>query len=103
MEIERLTSKAITLDSELNRLAGTLVNDMPTLGKATAALWWIGHQRELEWAAQNMLTPNQATGCEALLTDEGFTALDGQTLEVVEGDAVIGTHVLKVTTAAAGD
>lgn len=94
--IEPLDSRLVRIEDELNRLAGTLIGGMPTLGKATAALWWLGH-RELTWASHNDLTPNQATGGEALGNTEGFVALDGQTLEVVEGQAILGTHRVQVT------
>jgi len=86
------------VEFELNRLAGTLVNALPTLGASTAALWWWGH-RELNWAFENLLTPNQATGGASLETPEGFAALYNETLEVVDGSGVIGDKVLKITAA----
>lgn len=96
MTFEPLDSRMYRIEDELNRLAGTMVGGMPTLGKATAALWWLGH-RELAWASHNMLTPNQATGGKALKDGTGFTPLDGQLLEVVEGDAMLGNECLRIT------
>ena len=83
------------IEYELNRLAGTLVNDMPTLGKATAALWWLGH-RELNWALENRLTPNQATGGSALKNPDGFVGLNGEEISVIESQTVIGEESIQL-------
>lgn len=93
--IEPVDPRVFRLEDELNRLAGTLVGGMPTLGKATAALWWLGH-RELAWASHNMLTPNVATGGKALASTDGFYPLDGQVVEVVEG-GLLGNQCVRVT------
>jgi hypothetical protein len=100
MNYDPVDSRIYLLENELNRLAGTMVGGMPTLGKASAALWWLGH-REFPWAKDNLLSPNQATGGSALATSEGFLPLDGQDLEIVEGDALIGNQVLQITASAA--
>jgi len=84
------------IEFELNRLAGTLVGGQPTLGPATAALWWWGH-RELNWAHANLLTPNQATAGASLETTEGFSPLYGETLEIIDAEGIIGSKVLKIT------
>lgn len=96
LDPEPLDSYVYRMEDELNRLAGTLIGGMPTVGKATAALWWLGH-RELAWASHNLLTPNQATGGEALSSPEGFIPLDGQLIEVIEAPGLIGSHVVQVT------
>jgi hypothetical protein len=97
IEIERVDSTVKILDYEINRLAGTLVNGLPTLGPATAALKWLGHHDGLAWAHSNLCTPNQATGGMAEESTAGFLPLDGQTLAVVEGDPIIGNLMLQVT------
>lgn len=87
--IEALEIRAWRLEDQLNRLAGTRVNGQPTLGKATAALWWLGH-REHRWAHQNLLSENAATGGAALQSTEDFISLDGALLELVEGEGMLG-------------
>ena len=92
--IEPVTTKYHYIEYELNRLAGTLVNDSPTLGNGTAALWWLGH-RGLNWALENRLTPNQATSGSALKTTDGFSSPDCA-LSVVEQETMIGSESVQV-------
>lgn len=96
--IEPVESRVYRLEDELNRLAGTLVNGMPTLGKATAALWWLGHHRELAWAPENRCTPNQATGGMSERNTAGFVPLTDQVLEIVTGGGLVGNDRLRITT-----
>ena len=93
--IEPVGNQYHYIEYELNRLSGTLVNDQPTLGKATAALWWLGH-RELNWALENRLTPNQATGGSALKTTEGFVGLGDEEVSVVERPTLFGEEVIQL-------
>lgn len=99
--IEPVGSLLRSLDYELNRLAGTLVFDRPTVGPATAAKRWLGDTEP--WAAHNLLPVNVATGGSAKEDTSGFVPLHGQSLALVEGDSMVGNTYLQVTSAVPGE